>query len=165
MPYRDFTTAETVLLDASGFASGLVGTIGYQIINMGTGAVAARVTTGITEPIAGSGIYIATLANPGDGRYADVWDANGIRAQDGFKVGTGVTTTPTLTEAPWPTGTSVSAYTTQGDQAVGPAVGPALATATVTANGTLTFTGLTLGHPYIAAALVNGSWVKVRFAA
>lgn len=172
MGARDFTADETIILDAYGFPSGLVGTIGVRIVNLATGStVIARATAGIVEPVSGSGIYLATLAsNPGDGRYADIWDSGTVSpstvGEDSFKIGAGaVVNAPTLTNVPWPVGTVVKAYTTAGDQAGGPGVGTPLATATVASNGTLTFTGLTANRPYIAAATVNGSWVKVRFAA
>lgn len=70
----------------------------------------------------------------------------------------------TLSNVPWPTGTSVSAYSAQGYSTF-PAGGPPgnpVATASVSGT-TLTFTGLTNHTPYFAAAQVGGVWVNRRF--
>jgi hypothetical protein len=59
---------------------GLVGTVGVRIIS-GTGTtIKSRVTTGITEPIASSGFYVASInlatlsAAPAPGHYYVFWD-------------------------------------------------------------------------------------------
>ena len=66
-------------LTCSGFASGLTGTIGVQVINKKTGAVAiARTTSGISENPSGSGCYIATVTAPVKGWYQIVWDSGSI---------------------------------------------------------------------------------------
>lgn len=69
----------------------------------------------------------------------------------------------TLPNTPFPTGTSVSAYDAQGYSTF-PAVPPGkpIATATVT-GGSLTFTGLTDGVSYFAAAQVGGVWKGIAF--
>jgi hypothetical protein len=61
---------------ADGFASGLVGLIGVQIIDPATSTVIqARTTTGVTETVAGSGVYSKTLAAPTTpGTYLVYWD-------------------------------------------------------------------------------------------
>ena len=53
------TPSSTVEIVTSGFLSGLVGTIGFRVRdNEGSDAI-AHITSGITEDIAGSGIYRA----------------------------------------------------------------------------------------------------------
>lgn len=61
---------------AAGFATGLTGTVGVRI-NDGAGATTtARVTAGIAEYPAGSGIYVKTLTAPTTaGHYQVVWDS------------------------------------------------------------------------------------------
>lgn len=63
---------------ASGFATGLVGTLGVRVMD-GLGATTiSRRTTGIVESPAGSGIYTATLTAPSaQGQYVVVWDTGG----------------------------------------------------------------------------------------
>lgn len=63
---------------ASGFATGLVGTLGVRVMD-GLGATTvSRRTTGIVESPAGSGIYTATLTAPSlEGQYVIVWDSGG----------------------------------------------------------------------------------------
>src|ERR1035437_1156467 len=57
--------------------SGLVGTIGIQIVQ-GAVTLVARTTAGIVESPAGSGIYTATLTAPTTaGDYLVVWDTGG----------------------------------------------------------------------------------------
>lgn len=67
---------------ATGFPTGLVGTIGVRI-NDGAGATTtARVTAGITEFPSGSGIYVKTLTAPSvAGQYQVVWDDGGTPAE------------------------------------------------------------------------------------
>lgn len=56
--------------------AGLIGTVGVRVINNATGAtVIARTTAGITEPIAGAGMYLAKLNAPeAAGTYTIFWD-------------------------------------------------------------------------------------------
>lgn len=60
--------------------SGLVSTIGVQILNDSGATVMARTTSGITERPTGSGIYFASInlatlpAAPNAGHYHLVWD-------------------------------------------------------------------------------------------
>lgn len=60
--------------------TGLVGTVGIQIINTANGAVVTpRTTAGITEIPAGSGAYYAKVTAPGSpGTYSIVWDTGTI---------------------------------------------------------------------------------------
>lgn len=69
---------------ASGFPSGLVGTLGVRITDGVGGTTLARRTTGITEYPAGSGIYSAVLTAPSvEGQYQVVWDTGGASPQWG----------------------------------------------------------------------------------
>jgi hypothetical protein len=60
--------------------SGLVGTVGVRIIDSSGATIKSRVTSGITEPVAGSGLYIATINvaaitnAPPPGHYYLFWD-------------------------------------------------------------------------------------------
>jgi hypothetical protein len=67
---------EVVFSDAP---TGLVGTLGVRVIDNATGAtVIARTTAGITEPIAGTGLYIAHLTAPEEGgQYSIISDQGG----------------------------------------------------------------------------------------
>lgn len=70
------TSFETV---AAGFATGLTGTIGVQVIDNAGATSIARATAGITEYPAGSGIYQATLTSPAAaGQYTIVWDNGSV---------------------------------------------------------------------------------------
>lgn len=70
--------SKTFEASASGFNSGLVGTIGVRVVD-GQGATSiARTTSGIVESPAGSGVYTATLTSPADvGQFQVVWDDAG----------------------------------------------------------------------------------------
>jgi hypothetical protein len=58
-----------------GFNSGLVGTLGVRVIDNVGGTTTPRQTTGISELIAGSGLYGVTLIAPQvPGEYSVVWD-------------------------------------------------------------------------------------------
>ena len=60
---------------ASGFATGLTGTLGVRVTDGQTTVVVARTTAGITEFPAGSGIYGVTITAPVEtGQYQVVWD-------------------------------------------------------------------------------------------
>jgi hypothetical protein len=57
------------------FPTGLTGTLGVRIIDNAGATTIARVTAGIAEYPAGSGIYAKTLTSPGTaGQYTIVWD-------------------------------------------------------------------------------------------
>lgn len=59
----------------SGWASGLTGTIGVRVLDNVGGTTIARTTLGITELVAGSGVYVVTLTAPGaGGQYSVLWD-------------------------------------------------------------------------------------------
>lgn len=67
---------------ASGFASGLVGTIGVRLTDGAGGTTIARTTSGIGEFPAGSGIYYAAITAPSvQGQYQIVWDSGGASPQ------------------------------------------------------------------------------------
>lgn len=70
------TTFEASL---TGAPSGLVGTLGVQLLDTPAGTVmVARTTAGITEIPAGSGLYHVTLTAPATaGTYSVVWDTGG----------------------------------------------------------------------------------------
>ena len=60
---------------ASGFATGLTGTLAVRVTDGQTTVVVARTTAGITEFPAGSGIYGVTIIAPVDtGQFQVVWD-------------------------------------------------------------------------------------------
>lgn len=60
---------------ASGFDTGLTGTLAVRVTDGQTGTTIARTTVGITEFPSGSGIYGVTLTAPsGTGQYQVVWD-------------------------------------------------------------------------------------------
>lgn len=76
-------TYSTVVASTSGtFPSGLVGTIGVRIIDPAGTVIVPRRTTGITEPIASSGFYVASIdltalsSAPAPGHYFVFWDNN-----------------------------------------------------------------------------------------
>lgn len=63
---------------ASGFDSGLVGTIGVRVMDGLGGTTITRRTTNVVESPAGSGIYTAVLTAPAlEGQYLIVWDTGG----------------------------------------------------------------------------------------
>ncbi|HEY8723448.1 MAG TPA: hypothetical protein VIL92_06265 [Gaiellaceae bacterium] len=65
-------TVETV---SDGFATGLTGTVGYRLRDNQGADTIARTTAGITEDIAGSGIYRAQFVAPAvAGQFTIVWD-------------------------------------------------------------------------------------------
>ncbi len=66
------TTFETV---ADGYDTGLTGTIGVRVTDGQGATTIARVTAGVAEYPAGSGIYTKTLTAPATaGQYTIVWD-------------------------------------------------------------------------------------------
>ena len=73
-------TYSTFTCSALMSTSGLVGTIGIRVIDPTGAVIVARRTTGITEPVAGSGFYVATIdltalaVTPGSGHYYVFWD-------------------------------------------------------------------------------------------
>lgn len=80
-------TYSTIVATTAGtFPTGLAGTIGVRIIDATGTAIVARTTTGITEPIASSGFYVASIdltalpASPAPGHYFVFWDNNGAVA-------------------------------------------------------------------------------------
>ncbi len=63
---------------ATGFPTGLTGTIGVRVTDGVGGTTIARTTSGIVETPAGSGIYVATLTAPVSiGQYQVTWDDAG----------------------------------------------------------------------------------------
>ncbi len=62
-----------------GFDTGLVGTIQIQIVKRDGTVAVTRSTTGITELVAGSGIYVCTLSPPQIcDDYLIVWDSGTV---------------------------------------------------------------------------------------
>lgn len=60
---------------ASGFATGLTGTIGVRILDNAGATTTARVTAGIAEYPASSGVYYVSLTAPSTaGQYTLLWD-------------------------------------------------------------------------------------------
>lgn len=63
---------------ATGFTTGLTGTIGVRVTDGVGGTTIARTTSGIVETPAGSGVYVATLTAPANvGQYQVTWDDGG----------------------------------------------------------------------------------------
>lgn len=63
---------------ATGFTTGLVGTIGVRVTDGVGGTTIARTTSNIVETPAGSGVYVATLTAPTNvGQYQVTWDDGG----------------------------------------------------------------------------------------
>ena len=63
---------------ATGFTTGLVGTIGVRVTDGVGGTTIARTTSGIVETPTGSGVYVATLTAPANvGQYQVTWDDGG----------------------------------------------------------------------------------------
>lgn len=60
-----------------GFPTGLTGTIGVRVRDNAGNDTIARTTAGITEDIAGSGIYRTNLTIPTVGDFTIVWDRGG----------------------------------------------------------------------------------------
>lgn len=106
-------SAVTAQLNSQG-ESGLVGTLGWQIIQVPSGDTVTgyeRSTSGITEAPAGSGTYYVTFLRPSPaGDYAIVWDAGGQYAEEAF------TTTALPVSAPAPAD-MCSAWITASDVA------------------------------------------------
>lgn len=63
----------------TGFASGLTGTIGVRLLDNAGATTAARVTAGIAEYPASSGIYYVTMTAPATaGQYTVMWDTGTV---------------------------------------------------------------------------------------
>jgi hypothetical protein len=103
-------TFETV---ADGFATALTGTIGVRVTDNEGATTIARVTAGVAEYPAGSGIYTKTLTAPSiAGQYTIVWDDGTSYATDDLVV----TYTPIVA----PTG---SLYITRGEMKAAASMG------------------------------------------
>ncbi len=128
------TTFEAV---ASGFATGLAGTIGVRIIDNSGSTTVTRTTAGITEYPAGSGIYVRTFTGglPTTGQYTLVWD-NGSTTPGNVAVEDLV-------------------ITTGGGSVIG-SPGPYYIT-TAALKATLTLTGTTYADADITAAIAAAS--------
>jgi hypothetical protein len=75
------------LADVSGFSTGLVGTLGLQIVNGSGAVVLPRSTAGVAEFPGGSGLYTATPVAPATaGAYVVVWDDGVSFAYDDLTV-------------------------------------------------------------------------------
>lgn len=108
----------TIVVEANGefeattapglFDSGLVGTIGYQIVDNDGAVITARTAAGIIEHPAGSSIYSATAVTaPGTvGQYTIAWDdGSGIWASEDLLVVPVGSSIEPLPPAPVPAGT------------------------------------------------------------
>jgi hypothetical protein len=77
-------TYSVVTATTNNFATGLVGTIGVRIIDGAGSNIITRRTTGITEPVSGSGFYTATIdltalpGAPAPGHYYVFWDNGSV---------------------------------------------------------------------------------------
>lgn len=108
MPYSAPSTS--VEVSASGFPSGLTGTIGVRVTDGAGGTTQARKTTGISEYPASSGIYITTLTAPATaGQYQVIWDTGGASPQ--FAADDLIVVTDELVDV-LPSGTDTTTYTT-----------------------------------------------------
>jgi hypothetical protein len=82
---------------AQGFNTGLTGTIGVRILDNVGGTTLARTTAGISELVAGSGLYGVTLIAPQlPGEYSVVWDDGQSGPQHSAAESLTVTTTTTI---------------------------------------------------------------------
>lgn len=69
------TPSSTFEATATGFATGLTGTIGVRILDNAGATTTARVTAGIAEYPASSGVYYVSLTAPSTaGQYTLLWD-------------------------------------------------------------------------------------------
>lgn len=81
----------------SGFASGLTGTIGVRILDNAGVTTTARVTAGIAEYPASSGVYYVSLTAPSTaGQYTILWD-NGSTTPGNIAIEDLVVTTISVT--------------------------------------------------------------------
>lgn len=141
----------------------------YRAVDADTGSSVAigPVTTGITNT--GTQRYKATLSVPVSvtaGDYEIQWDdgSGAWAATEDLVVTGGNTTVITDVILKFPVGTTVSAYRPyQANPSGGAPSGSAVTSAVVASTGSLTFTNLTDGADYIAAAQVNGTWQYLRF--
>jgi hypothetical protein len=150
-------------------------TPGVQITNKRNGAtLLARTSTGVAEQPTTSGSYDYTAGftvpsgvyafkvgwNNGAGQIIYTED---YEVEDSQAAAVGFT----IAHGPWPVGTAVSLSAAQSDPAgnSGQPLGPSLQTASAAADGSVTFTNLTAGFEYIAAAQVGGTWLRVKFRA
>lgn len=89
------TVAPSATFEAvcTGFDTGLVGTIGVRILDGAGGTTTARVTAGIVEYPAGSGIYQKTLTAPSTaGQFTVMWDTGSVTPATVFTESLTVTT-------------------------------------------------------------------------
>jgi hypothetical protein len=141
---------------------------GVQVVNKRTGAaLLARTTSGIVEQPTGSGSYDYTtgfIVPLGVSVFKIGWtnDSGDVLVSEDYVVTNSDVKDFTIALGPWPPGTVVSLYLAQSDVASQPS-GTALQTATVAADGSVAFVNLTVSRDYVAAALVSGTWLRVRF--
>lgn len=107
---------------ASGAASGLVGTIGVQVVNSDAVVVIDHTTADIIELVAGSGVYLwtASAAPATIGSYEVIWD-NGdesFASEDMLVVAAPITTSGGSGAPPYPTIGTVRAQAQQTQRAV-----------------------------------------------
>jgi type IV secretory pathway protease TraF len=101
-----------VTASASGFATGLVGTIGITVLDEAGAVVIPRSTAGITQPSA-LGLYFATFTAPAlPGSYLLVWDdaqAAAVTATESLLV-TSTPVAPTVPDAGRPSVENVASF-------------------------------------------------------
>jgi hypothetical protein len=77
-------TYSTVVASTDNFASSLTGTLGVRILDSTGATTVSRRTTGISEPVATSGFYIASIdltalpSAPAPGHYIVMWDNGAV---------------------------------------------------------------------------------------
>jgi hypothetical protein len=75
-------TNTVVIATTDGFATGLTGTLGVRVLSLTGATVKARATAGITELVAGSGSYVASIdmtnVSTPAGHYFVFWDNGSV---------------------------------------------------------------------------------------
>ena len=90
-----YESGASCVLVATGFASGLVGTIAVTVLTNAGGTAVTRATSGIIEPAPAAGLYHGTVTMPGTaGTYTVRWDNGSISAGNIAVEQIDVTTTP-----------------------------------------------------------------------
>lgn len=86
--------------------TGLVGTMGVEVVVSGGASSIARTTAGITEVVTGSGVYRVTLTAPlAPGSYLVVWDTGGATPEyttELLEVAVGLLPNPTSSSVAYP---------------------------------------------------------------
>lgn len=105
--------SKSFTISASGFSTGLAGTIGYAIKSDTGSTLIARTTSGISETPAGSGCYVATVTGDDTWFGRIEWDASSEYAMTAFDWRSTVgASAADIAEAVWDEATS--GHTTTG---------------------------------------------------